>query len=141
MVHREEWVQEGPWDHLGFLAEVVHRNMDTTMIADLLLVMAVVAVDMMIVVHRLDMVEAVDLMIVVHRLDMVAVGAEDTMIVGLHLGIISVGDMAVVVVTMMVDMEVIGREEDHPVRQDAGGTNVQVNSKYIRCVVIAYDCL
>eukprot|EP00984_Skeletonema_dohrnii_P005648 scaffold1993_cov147-Skeletonema_dohrnii-CCMP3373.AAC.6 len=71
---------------------------------------------------------------------MVEAGVEDTMIVGLHLGIISVGDMAVVVVvTMMVDMEVIGREEDHPVRQDAGDTNnVQVNSKCIRCVVIAY---
>ena len=113
-------------DHrgLGGLEEVVHRNMDTTMIVDLLLVMAVVAVDIMIVVHRLAMVEAVDLMIVAHHQDMVEAGAEDTMIVGLHLGIISVGDMVVVVVvTMMVDMEVIGREEDHLVRQDVGGTN------------------
>ena len=126
MVHREEWVQEIPLDHrgLGGLEEVVHRNMDTTMIVDLLLVMAVVAVDMMIVVHRLAMVVAVDLMIVAHHQDMVEAGAEDTMIVGLHLGIISVGDMVVVVVvTMMVDMEVIGREEDHLVRQDVGGTN------------------
>ncbi|KAK1747522.1 hypothetical protein QTG54_001485 [Skeletonema marinoi] len=133
----------GPMGPPGFggPGRVVHRNMDTTMIVDLLLVMAVVAVDMMIVVHLLDMVVAVDLMIVVHRLGMAA-GGEGTMIVGLHLGIISVGDMVVVVVvTMMVDMEVIGREEDHPVRQDVGGTNVQVNSKCIRCVVIAYDCL
>jgi len=72
------------------------------------------------------------LMIVAHHQDMAAVGVEDTMIVGLDLGIISVGDMVVVVVvTMMVDMEVIGREEDHLVRQDVGGTNVQVNSKCI----------
>ena len=106
MVHREEWVQEDQWgDHQG-MEGVAHRSMGTTMIAGRLLVM--VEVGMMIVVHHRG------LMIEDLLLDM---EVEDTMIVGLHLGI-NVEDM---VVTMMVGMEVIGREEDRPVHRDVAG--------------------
>ena len=110
MVHQEEWVQEDQWgDHQGMegMEGVVHRSMGTTMIAVRLLVM--VEVDMMIVVHHRG------LMIEDLLLDM---EVEDTMIVGPHLGIINVEDM---VVTMMMGMEVIGREEDRPVHPDVAG--------------------
>jgi hypothetical protein len=94
------------------------------MIVGRLLCMAA-AVDLMIVGHRLGI--QVDLM-TEDRLDMAVVEAEDTMIVVLHLGISSVGDM-VVVATMMVHMEVIGKEEDHQVRQDVGDTDNRRNGK------------
>ena len=120
MVHQEEWVQEDQWgDHQGMegMEGVVHRSMGTTMIADRRL-LVMVEVGMMIVVHHRG------LMIEDLLLDM---EVEDTMIVGPHLVIINVEDM---VVTMMVGMEVIGREEDRPVRPDEAGIDIDIEYQW-----------